>query len=57
LDLKALCFNNDYETHPNPEGDYSIIDTFTGEEINYEITEEEARYPTEDDFEKYDIPL
>ncbi|MGN8037821.1 hypothetical protein ACTJJ0_22205 [Chitinophaga sp. 22321] len=44
-DLKELCFNNDYLTHPNPEGDYSIIDTFTSEEVAYKISEEEASHP------------
>jgi hypothetical protein len=44
-DLQELCLNNDYETHPNPEGDYSIIDTFTGEEVEYSISDEEASHP------------
>lgn len=47
-DLQELCLNNDYATHPNPEGDYSIIDTFTGEEIDYSISEEEAKHPDPD---------
>ena len=47
-DLQEVCGLNGYATHPNPEGDYSIIDTFTGEEVDYSITEEEARHPDPD---------
>jgi len=53
--LKDVCCKNGYETHPNPHGDYSIIDTFTGDEVDYQISEKEAAYPTDADFDKYDL--
>lgn len=43
-DITEMGFNNDYETYPNPESLYSIIDTFTGESIAYSINAEKA-YP------------
>jgi len=52
-DLKEVCYNHKYKTHPNPHGSYAIIDTFTGDEVNYQISEEESRYPTEADFLNY----
>jgi len=54
-DLKEVCFNNDYETHPNRHGDYSIIDTFTGDEVDYQISEDEARHPDPSVTEDYDV--
>ncbi|ASZ13266.1 hypothetical protein KTO58_07995 [Chitinophaga pendula] len=44
-DLQELCLNNDYARHPNPHGDYSIMDTFTTEEVDYVISDEEASHP------------
>lgn len=44
-DLKEVCLNNDYVVHPNPNGDYSIIDTFTGQEMDYSISHEESMHP------------
>lgn len=47
-DLQEYCYNNECETHPNPFDDYSIIETFTGEEIDYDISVEEASHPDPD---------
>lgn len=47
-DLQEVCELNDYKYHPNPESDYSIIDTFTGEEVDYEISEKEGSHPDPD---------
>lgn len=50
-DLIELCLNNDYKTHPNPYGDYSIIDTFTGEEMDFQLAYEEYSHPYPEELE------
>ena len=53
-DLIELCLNNDYLEHPNPFGDYSIIDTFTGEELSYDLLPEEYCHPNPEEIENND---
>jgi hypothetical protein len=52
-ELKEVCYNNNYDTHPNPNGEFLIIDTFTGEKMDYQISNEEALFPSKEDFKKY----